>query len=76
MFNDADVLWFSDPLVPVTVAVELPIAAPEFVLMVSVLDPDPATEGGLKLPETPDGNPETAKLTAPLKPFNALAVTV
>src|ERR1700683_4211699 len=47
----------SDPLVPVTVAVSLPPAAPEPAVMVSVLEPEPATVVGLKLPVTPVGSP-------------------
>ena len=72
----AEVLWMSDPFVPVTVTVGPPAAAPEVVLIVSVEDPDPAIEGGLKLPETPKGSPDTERLTAPLKPFNPFTVTV
>ena len=44
--------------------------------MVSVLVPDPDVEDGNKTPVAPDGNPDTPKLTVPLKPFSAVTVSV
>ena len=76
ILNVADVVWLSAPLVPVTVTVELPTVAPAVVLMVKVVDPEPDTEGGLKLGVAPDGRPDAAKLIAPLNPLVAVAVTV
>jgi hypothetical protein len=57
-------------------SVELPGVIPEVDVNVSVVDPEPVTEAGLKLPVTPDGNPDTPKLTAPLKPLSGATVTV
>ena len=44
--------------------------------MVSVEEPEPTTDAGLKLAEAPAGRPEAARFTAPLKPLVAVAVTV
>ena len=44
--------------------------------MVSVLEPDPATDGGAKLAVTPNGRPDTEKLIVPLNPLVPAAVTV
>jgi len=55
---------------------KLPSAALEVVLMVNVDEPEPATEGGLKLPVTPEGSADTLKFTVPLKPFDGVTVTV
>src|ERR1700719_1946593 len=70
------VVCTSEPLVPVTVAVNVPVDPPVVVLTVKVLEPEPGNEVGLKLPVTPDGSPDTPKLTVPLKPLMAVAVTV
>ena len=37
------------------------------VVTVSVEEPEPLTDAGLKLPVAPDGNPVTEKLTDPVK---------
>ena len=68
--------WLSDPLAAVTLTVELPMAVPVVVLTVSVVDPEPVTELGLKLPVAPDGSPDTPKFTVPLKPLIGVTVTV
>jgi hypothetical protein len=68
--------WLSEPLVPVTLTVELPMVAVVVVLIVSVVEPEPVTEVGLKVPVTPVGNPDTPKFTAPLKPLRAVVETV
>jgi hypothetical protein len=44
--------------------------------MVKVLEPEPATDVGLKLPVTPDGNPDTPRPTVPLNPLLPVTVTV
>ena len=59
------------PLVPVTVTLYVPTAVLVEVVIVSVEEPAPVTEVGLKLPVTPVGNPLTLKVTALLKPFKA-----
>jgi len=45
------------------------------VVTVIVELPEPLNEVGLKLAPAPDGRPDALKLTAPLKPFLAVAVT-
>ena len=45
-------------------------------LTLSVDDPDPATDAGLKLPLVRRGSPLTLKLTLPLNPAPAVTVTV
>src|ERR1039458_2668120 len=42
----------------------------------SVVEPEPVTVVGLKLPVTPDGNPDFPKLTVPLNPLTPVTVTV
>jgi hypothetical protein len=56
--------------------VAAPSVAALVVLIVSVVDPEPVTDAGLKLPVTPDGSPDTPKFTAELKPFTGVTVTV
>jgi len=46
------------------------------VVTVRVEDPEPATEGGVKLPVAPAGNPLTLKVTVPVKPPEAVTVAV
>ncbi len=46
------------------------------VATVIVEEPEVATDVGLKLAVTPDGNPLTLKVTAPVNPFNAPTVAV
>jgi hypothetical protein len=43
---------------------------------VSVEEPEPVTEAGLKLALVLGGNPETLKLTVPVNPPVAVMVTV
>jgi hypothetical protein len=76
MLSVAEPLWLSEPLVPVTLKVELPSVAVAVVLIVSVVEPDLLTEVGLKVPVAPDGNPDTPKLTVPVKPLSGVTVTV
>ena len=44
-------------------------------MVVSVDDPEPPIEVGLKLDVAPDGNPLALKPTLPVNPFNAVTVT-
>ena len=53
-----------------------PSEAPLVVRIVSVVEPEPVTEVGLKLPVTPDGNPDVPKFTVPLNPLFPVTVTV
>ena len=59
------------PLVPVMVIVKLPAGVEPLVETLSVEDPEPLTEVGLKLAEAPAGNPLALKETLPLKPLIA-----
>lgn len=61
------------PLVPVIVNVALPRLEP---LTVSVEDPEPAIDVGLKVAVVFRGNPETLKFTVPVNPFCEPMVTV
>ena len=61
---------------PVTVIVKPPSEAPLVVMIKSVVEPEPVTVVGLKLPVTPDGNPDFPKLTVPLNPLTPVTVTV
>src|SRR5436309_1873236 len=64
--------WLRLPLVPVTVSVKL-LAGVEFVVeRVSIDDPDPLTEDGLKLAVTPLGRPLALNDIALLNPFKAV----
>ncbi len=64
------------PLLPVIVRVKVPVCVLLAVLTVSVLDPEPVTEAGLKLAEVWFGSPLALRLTVPVKPFSAPTVTV
>jgi hypothetical protein len=46
------------------------------VLMVSIVVPLPATDGGTKLHVLSEGRPEQAKVVAPLKPFEPATLIV
>ena len=54
----------------------VPAGVELLVVIDRVEEPDPGTVAGLKLGVAPDGNPLTAKLTAPEKPFVAVMVIV
>jgi hypothetical protein len=68
------------PLVPVTVRESANGTALVVVFMVSVEEPEPVIEAGLKPPlVTPVGKPDslpTARLTVPAKPLTGVIVTV
>ena len=70
------VAWLKAPLVPVIVSVFVPAGVLLAVVMVSVLDPDPAMELGLKLAVAREGSPLTLRLTVPVNPFSAPTVTL
>ena len=72
----ADVLWLREPLVPVTVMVAVPRVVEPVVVMVSVVDPEPVTDVGLKLGEAPEGKPDAANVMEPLNPLRAVVLTV
>lgn len=66
----------SDPLVPVTVTVNVPRLSLEDPAKVSVEVPDPpVTEAGLKLAVTPVGG-FAERVTVPVKPLMLVMVTV
>ena len=46
------------------------------VRIVNVVEPEPVTVVGLKLPVTPEGSPDVPKLTVPLNPLLPVTVTV
>ena len=64
------------PLVPVIVNVLVPAGVLALVVTVMVDDPEPATEGGLKLALAPAGNPLALKVTVPVNPPEGVTVTV
>src|SRR5580704_4509769 len=55
--------------------VKPPAEALAVVMMVSVVEPEPVTVVGLKLPVTPEGNPVTPKFTVPSNPLLPVTVT-
>jgi hypothetical protein len=65
-----------DPLVPVTVSVELPGGVLPVVLIVRVDVPEPVTDVGLNDAVAPAGNPLAPRVTAALNPFRAMTETV
>ena len=69
-------LWLNVPLVPVMVSTLVPTPVLLRVETVKVDVPEPVTEVGLKVAVVRDGNPETLRLVAPLKPLTAAIVTV
>ena len=64
------------PLVPVIVKVYVPVGVVLAVEMLSVEEPEPPIEAGLKLAEAPLGNPLTPRLTVAVKPLSALTLAV
>ena len=66
----------SEPLVPVTVSVDVPAGVLAAVVTFNVALPDPVIDAGVNDAVAFDGNPLTLRLTAPEKPFNAPVVTV
>jgi len=68
--------WVSEPLVPVTAKVKLPVGVLAVVVMVSVELPEVLIDAGEKEGDAPAGKPVAVKLTVPAKPFNAATVTV
>jgi hypothetical protein len=67
--------WVSEPLVPVSVKVKLPVAVLAMVVMVSVELPE-VIDVGEKEGDAPTGKPVAVKPTVPAKPFNGATVTV
>ncbi len=54
----------------------MPVGVVLAVATVRVEEPEPVTEAGLKLHVALEGQPVTPKLTVPLKPPEAVTVTV
>src|SRR5262249_5429369 len=63
------VLWVSEPEVPVTVTVNVPVVAVPDAARVRVEEPGAVTEPGAKEAVTPLGVPLALRLTEPPKPF-------
>jgi hypothetical protein len=70
------VVCVREPLVPVSVNVELPAGVLPVVVIVSVDVPDVVTEVGLNDAVAPVGNPLALRFTVPVNPFNAPIVAV
>ena len=66
----------SEPDVPVTVTVAVPVVAVEEAVRVNVELPLVDTEAGLKEAVTPLGKPEAERETVPAKPLSAPMVIV
>jgi hypothetical protein len=64
------------PLVPVMVTVELPVGVLAVVVMVRVELPPGVIDAGLNVGVAPAGRPVALKLTTPVNPFKAAALTV
>ena len=64
------------PLVPVMVSVNVPRSVPLLVTMRRIDEPEPVTDGGMKLAVAWRGSPVTLKATVPPKPFTGVTVTV
>ena len=75
--NVAVVVLDRAPLVPVTVRVELAAGVvPEVVTVMVAVPLPPVMVVGLKVAPAPAGKPKTPGVTVPVKPFNAVTVTV
>lgn len=76
--REIETVFFSVPLVPVTVSVALPALALLAAVSLSTVLPDPgaAIVTGVKVPVTPAGNPVTVKAIAALKVEFGVAVIV
>ena len=70
------VLLVSEPLVPLTVTVYVPVGVEVVVATASVDDPEPVTDVGVNDAVAPVGKPMTPSVTAPLKPLIAETVVV
>ena len=70
------VVWLSVPLVPTIVSVCVPRGVFRCVVTVITEEPDPATDGGLKLALTPRGSPLALNVTVPANPPEGVTVTV
>src|SRR5215471_10935281 len=55
---------------------KVPVFVVPLVVTVMVDEPEPTTDGGLKLTVAPAGRPLALKTIVPLKPFKAESVTV
>lgn len=66
----------SEPLVPFTVMVELPVAVVEATVIVMVEEPEPVIVVGENAAVAPVGSPLAANVTVPLNPFTGVTVAV
>ena len=69
------VLCVKEPLVPVIVRVEAPVAVPGDAVTVMVVVPEPVTVAGLKTAVAPGGRPDGLGVTTPLNPLEPVIVT-
>ncbi len=67
-------VWLREPLAPVMVRVGLPVGVVPAVVTVIVVDPEPVTDGGLKVALAPAGNPVALKLVVPVNPPDGVTV--
>ena len=74
--NPPEALWFSAPLVPVTVNVDVPAGVFAAVVTVIVAVPDVAIVVGEKDAVVFAGRPATPSVTVPVNPLRAATVTV
>jgi hypothetical protein len=68
--------WLREPVVPITLRVELPAGVFDAVVTSNVAVPDPVREVGMKTAVAFAGSPATPRLTDPVKPFTTPMVTV
>ena len=74
--SETVVLCASAPLVPVTVTTYVPAGVLPLVLILITVDPEPTRVFGLKLADALAGSPLALKVTVPVKPPEAVTVTV
>ena len=71
-----EVLWLTDPEVPVIVMLEVATGVAVVVEMVRVDVPAEVTDAGANAQVAPAGRPEQARVTVPLNPLVAATVMV
>ena len=74
--SDTVVVCVRAPLLPLIVNVYVPAGVVVLVATVMEEEPEPITDGGLKLAVAPAGNPLALNVTIPVKPPEGVTVTV
>ncbi len=69
-------LWVTPPVMPLIVSWKLPVGVEAVVDTLSVVDPEVATEPGLKEAVAPVGSPVTLNATTPVNPVAGVTVAV